>query len=586
MLTELVVRNLGVIGEVSLVLGPGMTAVTGETGAGKTLVVGAIDLLTGGRAASGLVRPGAACAEIEGRFSTGPAYAGDAGAASAGVAGAASAGVAGPAHTGRAGAARAASAGVADAVLAGVGGEGAAADDGEVVVRRVLPRHGRSRSYIDGRLATLRALGELGRSLVDLHGQHAHQSLLRPALQRACLDRFGAVDTAALARLGDDLRQMDEARAALGGDERARAREIDLLRYQLAEIDGAAVEGPGEDERLEEAESLLADAAAHRDAARAAVALLDGDGPVADGLGRALAALAGRSPFEELVDRLAGAEAEVSDLAAEVRARAEDIDENPEALALLRERRQTLAGLRRKYGSSLSEVFEFADAAAERLAQLENREERASDLDRRRSAVAEAVAAEQSRVRRERAAAAPRLAAAVQSHLRDLAMAAARVEVAVEGAAGERVEFLLAANPGHEPRPLARVASGGELARAMLALRLVLISGPPTLVFDEVDAGVGGAAAHAVGRSLAALAGAHQVVVVTHLAQVAAHADHHVLVEKSRGGAGGAPSTGLRVLGSRGREIELSRMLSGSPHSASARRHARELLAAAAGPVG
>lgn len=528
MLTELAVRNLGVIDELSLLLNRGMTAVTGETGAGKTLVVNAIDLLTGGRGDTGLVRPGADHAEVEGRF-----------------------------------------------IIEGGDADG----QSEVVVRRVVPRKGRSRCYVRGRLATVGQLAELGRTLVDLHGQHAHQLLLRTATQRSALDRFGSVDASPLAELTGELRAIEAGLEALGGDERARAREIDLLRYQLAEIDGADIEGPDEDERLDRFEAALADVSAGRAAGRAAVELLDADGPVADGLGRAAAAVEGRVPYAALEERIAGAAAEVADIAAEARIVAESLEDDPAALEQVRERRNLLAGLRRKYGPSLAEVIEFGVEVERRLGELDRREETAAALNSRRSKTAAELAAQCERVRRERISAAPRLAASVQAHLADLAMGAARFEIAVDGAAGEHVKFLLAANPGHEPRPLARTASGGELARAMLALRLVLVEGPPTLVFDEVDAGVGGTAAHAVGRSLAALTGEHQVLVVTHLAQVAAHADHHVLVEKSDDGA--ARSTGARILDDNERMTEMSRMLSGSPHSTAARRHAHELLTAA-----
>ena len=522
MLTELAVRNLGVIGELSLVLDGGMTAVTGETGAGKTLVVGAIDLLTGGRADAALVRPGAQEAEIEGRFVSG----GD-----------------------------------------------------EVVVRRVIPADGRSRAYIDGHLATVGALGELGRGLIDLHGQHAHQSLLRVGVQRAALDHFGDVDTQLLEKLIDDLRAIDAGLAELGGDSRARFREIDLLRHQLAEIDGAAISDPGEDEHLDHHESALADATAHREAAARAVGLLGADSAVSDGLGLAQAALAGREPFVELVGRIADASAAIADIAAEARVSLEAIEEDPAGLAALRERRQMLAGLRRKYGSTLGEVLDFRSEAAERLAELEGYEERAVSLERRRAEVSERLAAERARVLGQRSEAAPRLAAAVESHMADLAMGGARLAVAVGGDAGEQVSVRLAANRGHEPLPLSRVASGGELARTMLALRLVLTAGPQTLVFDEVDAGIGGTAARAVGRSLAALGANHQVIVVTHLPQVAAHADHHLALEKTE--VGGSTLVGLRDLVGEDRLVELSRMLSGSPQSESALQHAEELLAAA-----
>lgn len=519
MLVELVVRDLGVINELGLVLGPGMTAVTGETGAGKTLVVGAIDLLTGGRADPSLVRPGAEEAEIEGRFVLG---------------------------------------------------------DDEYVVRRIVPREGRSRAYVNGRLASISALADLAVDLVDLHGQHAHQSLLRPPVQRSALDRYGSVDTSDLEALVDDLRSLEAGLDELGGDARARAREIDLLRHQVAEIEQSGLTDGDEDARLDVEESLLADAGAHREAAAEVVQLLDADGPVAENIGRALAALADRRPFDDVVERLSGAAAEMADLAADLRGRAEAIADDPARLEALRERRQALRELRRKYGDTLDEVLEFARESASRLADLEHHEDRAAELEARRTETAAALQIEKARIRGLRLEAAPLLAEAVESNLADLAMAGSRLAVDVDGDAGQEVTIQLAANLGHEPLPLARVASGGELARTMLALRLVLTSGPDTLVFDEVDAGVGGEAAHAVGRSLAALTSRHQVLVVTHLAQVAAFADHHVNVRKLE--SEGVVVSDVRVLDPDDRVIELSRMLSGSPGSASARRHAEELL--------
>ncbi len=519
MLIELVVRDLGVIHELSLVLGPGMTAVTGETGAGKTLIVGAIDLLTGGRADASLVRPGADEAEIEGRF----------------------------VH-----------------------------DDEEIVVRRVIPRDGRSRVYLNGRLATVAALSEHGADLVDLHGQHAHQSLLKGPVQRAALDRFGAIDTATLTALVDDLRAVDAALAELGGDERARAREIDLLQHQLDEIEAAAVTGPDEDRQLDREEDLLADATAHREAAALTTGLLDADGAAAGAVAEALAALEGRPPFVDIEERLRSVAAELADLAAEIRERAESIEDDPERLAALRERRALLRELRRKYGSDLAEVAEFARESAARLAELRSHDERAEELDRRRVELLENLEVEQARVRAARLAAAPRLAAAVEAHLQGLAMVGARLEVSVDGPAGDDVVFRLAANVGHEPQPLAKVASGGELARTMLALRLVLSAGPPTLVFDEVDAGIGGTAANTVGASLARLAETHQVLVVSHLAQVAAVADHHVAIFKTE--VDGTTMSAATLLDRESRVVEVSRMLSGSPDSDVAREHAVELL--------
>jgi DNA repair protein RecN (Recombination protein N) len=527
-LTELAVADLGVIAELSLLLGPGMTAITGETGAGKTLVVEAVELLVGGRADGVLVRPGADEARVEGRFT---------------------------------------------------------AEGDEVVLARVVPRDGRSRAYVNGRLATAATLAEWGARLVDLHGQHAHQSLLSASTQRAALDHFGHVDVVALAAARADVARVEAALAALGGDERARAREIDLLRFQVAELDRAGLTDGAEDERLEVDEDALADAVAHRDAGARAVEALSGELCAADALGAAITAIAGRAPFGAQHDRLTALAVELADVAADLRRAAESIEEDPERLAAVRERRQLLHDLRRKYGETLEDVIAYAVDAGARLAELESRDERAAALDAERAAALDAERAAARRVGSARRKAAPALASATQANLAELAMKKARLSVQVGEDPGDAVAFLLSANAGLPLQPLARVASGGELARAMLALRLVLAgagddSAPPTLVFDEVDAGVGGSAANAVGRALAALATSRQVLVVTHLPQVAAFADAQVVVTKDDDGRTTA-ARATRVEGS-DRVIELSRMLSGSPESATAQEHAAELLAAAA----
>ena len=529
MLTELAITDLGVIAELSLVLGPGLTAVTGETGAGKTMVVEAIGLLLGGRADGTVVRAGCAEAIVEGRFVLGT--------------------------------------------------------DDEVVVRRVVPRDGRSRAYLDGRLATVTSLADLSSSLVDIHGQHAHQSLVSPSTQRAALDRFGNVDTAALDAVRASLASIDAALAELGGDERARAREIDLYRFQVDELQRAAIVDPDEDALLERDESELSDAVAHREAgAHASDALGGEDGAALDAIGGALGALGDRAPYLDLAVRLRSVHADLDDIAHDIRAIAERIEEDPERLAALRARRQLLRDMRRKYGPGLDDVINYGAEAERRLADLLSHDQRAADLDAQRVAALRERTTAEAAVRAARLDAAPRLAKAVERHLRELAMPKAKLEVTIDGAAGDEVRVLLAANPGTAPLPLSKVASGGELARAMLALRLTLPAAgdtaPPTYVFDEVDAGIGGAAAIAVGRALAKLARHRQVLVVTHLPQVAAYADHHVAVHKSAQ----SRSTTVRadlVVGST-RVVELSRMLSGSPESVTAREHAAELLRTAA----
>ncbi|MEZ5234761.1 MAG: DNA repair protein RecN [Acidimicrobiales bacterium] len=532
MLEELQVTDLGVIERLGLTFGPGMTALTGETGAGKTLVVEAIDLLLGGRADPSFVRPGATEAVVEGRFAEG---------------------------------------------------------DQEWVIRRVVPVQGRSRAYVNGSLASLAELSELGRHLVDLHGQHAHQSLLAPSTQRAALDLFGRIDLDPVRRLAAETTELERALAALGGDDRARARELDLLRFQLQELDAARLENPDEDAVLEEEEDRLADAVAHQEAAALALAALNDDGGAAEGVASVIAALRDRAPFRPLEERARSLAAELSELASEIRAVAESIEPDPERLAEVRARRSQLRDLCRKYGETLAEVMDEHRALADRAEELEGREGRAAELEDRRRAAADELRRAQRRVGTARRKAAPELAGAVQDRLADLALAKARISVDVAGPdtdpAGDEVTFLLAANPGSPLLPLAKVASGGELARAMLALRLVLskvgYTSPPTQIFDEVDAGIGGAAATAVGEALARLAaGDRQILVVTHLPQVAAWATTHVTVEKRQGDD--STESVARVLTTKQRTVELARMLSGKPESASARKHAGELLTAAA----
>ncbi len=529
MLVELAVRDLGVIDDLHLMLGPGMTAVTGETGAGKTLVVDAIELLVGGKADPVMVRAGATEAWVEGRF---------------------------------------------------VASDPDGRDEIEVVLARAIPAQGRSRAYVNGRLATIAELAEWGVRLADLHGQHAHQSLLAPAVQRRALDHFAGIDLEPLLDARARVRAADAHLVALGGDEQARAREIDLLRFQLDELATAAINGPDEDELLDTEESALADALAHQQAAGAAVAALADDGGVADLLAVAIAELAGRAPFAAVEARLRSVAAEIAEDAREVRMAGEAISEDPARLEVVRSRRQLLHDLRRKYGPSLTEVLAFAAEAGARLAELEQHDRRAAEIDESRAQARAAELAAAAVVAAKRRDAASLLAEQVQNHLGTLAMPRARVEVLVEGDdPADEVTILLSANPGTVPLPLAKVASGGELARTMLALRLVLTAGPPTLIFDEVDAGIGGEAAVAVGRSLAALGADQQVLVVTHLPQVAAFAHAHVQVTKETG----EDHTVARIeqLDEPGRVAELSRMLSGQPESQTARDHAQELLATA-----
>ncbi len=522
-LTELRVRNLGVIDDVTVPLGAGMTALTGETGAGKTLLVEALGLLLGGRSDPSMVRTGADEAVVEGRF--------------------------------------------VDPV-----GE-------EVILARSVVRHGRGRAWIDGRMASLAALTEAASGLVELHGQHQHQSLLHADAQRRALDTFAGVDPGPLESARGLVRRLTGELADLGGDPRQRVREVDLLRYQLDEIETAAITGPDEDERLEAEEDRLSSVEAHRLAAANALDALDDprETGAIDRLAQASRAVGGRPPLAAVESGLRAAMADLADLATELRTVVETWDDDPARLEEIRARRQHLRELRRKYGDDLGEVLAFAEGARARLAAIDRDEERARALDAEIRAARRAEAEAAAAVAAARREAAPRLAAAIQSTLRGLAMPSARLQIEVGGEdPADRVVVLLGANPGEPLQPLAKVASGGELARTMLAVRLAITGDAGVLVFDEVDAGVGGAAATAVGSALAELSGRAQVLVVTHLAQVAAQAGSQVAVRKSE--SGGRTRAEVDVLGAEARVVELSRMLSGRPESASARRHARELL--------
>ncbi len=529
MLTDLRVRDLGVIEDLSLTFGSGMTVLTGETGAGKTLVVEALQLVLGGRASPTLVRSGASEAVVEARFVV-------------------------------------------------------ETDDGEreIIVARSVPADGRSRAWIDGRMSPVSALSEVTSELVEIHGQHEHQSLVTPGAQRAVLDAYAGTDLAPVVALRAELRRLAETMASLGGDAQQRAREADVLRYQVNEIEAAHLSASDEEDQLRQEETRLADASAHREAAAYAGELLEsasgnGDGGVLARLAEAAGSLAGREAFDEYRERIAGAAIDLSDVARGLRDIVEGWEDDPERLVAVQERRRLLADLRRKYGVDLTAVLAFSKEAAARLHELDNAEETAARLEAEQIEVQQRLEAAEEKVRKVRTRAAEKFGTLVGQRLADLAMPGARVEIRVasEGA-GDPIEAALGANVGEAVLPLAKAASGGELARAMLAIRLVAMGGPHTMVFDEVDAGVGGAAALSLGEALHEVSRTRQVLVVTHLAQVAAKADQQITVRKDEV-LGRTLTSAVAVTGEE-RVIELSRMLSGHPDSDVARAHARELL--------
>ncbi|GHF41206.1 DNA repair protein RecN [Streptomyces mashuensis] len=569
------IRSLGVIDDAVVELSPGFTAVTGETGAGKTMVVTSLGLLLGGRADPALVRAGAKAAVVEGRLAVAPG----------------------------------------SPVALRAEEAGAELDDGTLLVSRTLSAEGRSRAHLGGRGVPVGLLGELADDLVAVHGQTDQQGLLRPARQRQALDRYaGDAVAVPLAKYTDAYRRLRAVSAELTElttRARERAQEADLLRFGLDEV-AAAAPVAGEDTELTTEAERLGHAEALSSAATAAHAALAGDPEDPEGVdartlvagaARALEAVRSHDPaLAALADRIGEVGILLADVAGELAGYAGDLDADPRRLAAVEERRAVLAHLVRKYdasGDGVAGVLAWAESAAARLTELDGDDDRIGELTAERDALRAELGALAEELSGARTEAARRFADAVTAELAELAMPHARVSFAVrqnevaDAAAGidvggrpvaygphgaDEVELLLASHPGATPRPIAKGASGGELSRVMLAVEVVFAGSDPvpTYLFDEVDAGVGGKAAVEVGRRLARLARSAQVVVVTHLPQVAAFADRHLVVEKTHEGS--VTRSGVRVMEGEDRVRELSRMLAGQEDSELARAHAEELL--------
>jgi DNA repair protein RecN (Recombination protein N) len=566
-LEELRIRGLGVIDAAALELGPGFTAVTGETGAGKTMVLTGLGLLLGGRSDSGLVRAGEASAQVEGRIRI---------------------------DTEGSVAERAAEA-------------GADLDGDSLIVGRSISAEGRSRAFLGGRSVPAAVLAELADGLVAVHGQADQRGLLRPSVQRGVLDRYGGetveASLATYRRLFAELSAIQAELTEVTARSRERAQEADLLRFGLNEI-AAVAPLAGEDATLRaEIERLAHVDALRRAADDAHAAVSGGDDLRPDVLTRistARQALAETHGRDEVLDglekRLAEAAYLLADVGADLAAYSAGLEADPVRLEAAQQRLAALGGLVRKYAPDIDGVRQWSDDAAARLADLDGDDGRVETLTAEQRRLLGALAEAALALSAGRRAAALRLETAVSSELAALAMPHAAVRVDVRqresdaglpcdgrrlafGPAGvDEVELQLIAYPGATPRPLDKGASGGELSRLMLALEVVLAgSNPvPTFVFDEVDAGIGGQAAVEVGRRLAALARTAQVIVVTHLPQVAAFADNHLVVRKTDDSTG-ASTVVAGVTGAERLE-ELSRMLSGLPESELGRGHAEELL--------
>ncbi len=550
MLIELRIRNFAVLRSAQLRLEPGLNVISGETGAGKSIVVDALEILLGGRASSAVVRSGERRATVEGVFD----IQGDADLAAA------------------------------------LDEQGLEADDDHLVLRREVRSEGRSRAWINGSPATAALLRCIGALLVDIHGQHEHQRLMSAAFQREVLDAFGECGELAAEVAGHFRREaaLQERLDALAERRRDLESRADFIRFRLGEIHGARIR-PGEDDEIQTEVNRLANADLLMRETYALQALLhDDDDAVTDRLSGAAARLRRLAEIDPALEPTASALEDayhsVSDAGAELRSYGDAIDHDPARLESLHERQALLQALMRKYGPTLSAVIETAETLARELDELEAAELDATELRNQVAHAQESCTTSAARLSRRRQDAAKRLAHATEALLPSLGLEGGRFQVDFETLAApsahglEHIHFMATMNPGFPPGPLSRIASGGELSRIMLALKSVLtgIDDLPTLVFDEIDAGIGGVVADKVGERLEDVARGRQVFAVTHLARIAARAANHFVVEK--GTVGGVAETTLRRLTPDERVHEIARMLGGDPESEPSLEHARELL--------
>jgi DNA repair protein RecN (Recombination protein N) len=554
MLTELRIKQFAIIESLALPLAPGFNVLSGETGAGKSIIVGAIGLLLGERASADVVRTGAERATVEGVFD------------------------------------------VAEQpeIAALLDARGIDVDESRVVLKREISAAGRARAWVNGTTVTAGVLAEIGRSLVNVHGQHDAELLLDAEPQREILDAFaGATELAShVASSHAALGAVRQERAELSSRRADAERRADYLRHVAGEIEGAKLV-PGEDTRLDEEVRRLTHADELKQLAASAAAALDGDADAIlsrlGALQRALGSLrridVSLDPLQELFD---SAYYGLEEMARALESYEERVDLDPERLDEATRRRDLVFRLMKKYGPALEDVIETGRRSRVELELVDSAAFDLARLDKVESAATAELSAAAARLTAARREAAGNLSDAVRAVLPDLGMPGGRFDVAlipraepsVTGA--ESVEFRVQLNIGHEMRSLARVASGGELSRVMLALKTILARSDrvPTLVFDEVDAGIGGRVGLQVGDTIRRVAAHHQVLVITHLPQIAARAHHHILV--SKGAKGGVTTADITVLDGDARIDEIARMLGGDPESDVSRAHARELLASAA----
>jgi DNA repair protein RecN (Recombination protein N) len=557
-LVEMRVSQFALIEDLTLKFGPGLNVLSGETGAGKSIVIGAINLLLGERAVTEQIRQGEDSAFVEGIFACPDSCA---------------------------------------AEISALLEEAGIAAGEELIVAREMSRSGRSVGRVNGRAVPISFLKEIGQLLVDLHGQHQHQSLLRPDYHRELLDSFGGEKCAASRHRVESLyRRRQELMAqlsALGHDSAERERRMDILSFQIKEIEAAKLE-PDEEERLLKEERILAHAEKLGQLLASAYnGIFGGDErggvpAVIDLLAAARGELQEAAQIDEklapLVEMLESAATQVEEVSFELRDYRAAFEYNPAELAAVQSRLEQLQALKRKYGQTIAEVIDFGRRAAEELARLQNSETLARELEEEIAAAGEQLEEASRQLSALRREAAERLEPLLGSALRELAMPNARFSVVISPLehftlmGKDRVEFLFSANPGEEVKPLAKIISGGEMSRVMLALKAIFAGQDriPVLIFDEVDAGIGGAAVQSVAEKLAALAAYHQVICVTHSPQIAVMADNHLRLYKEIDGD--RTLTRAEQLNPEKRRAEIARMLDGAEIDRAGLEHVDSLL--------
>jgi DNA repair protein RecN (Recombination protein N) len=562
MLKELNIKNFAIIDQLQVEFTPGLNVLTGETGAGKSIVVDALNLALGERASADLIRTGCQEAVVEAAFEL--------------------------------------SAGSATEIRDLLAEQGITVDSGEdLIVRRVLSASGKNKVYINGSLANLATLAAIGMSLADIHGQHEHQSLLSLERQMEMLDSFGDLtglreELAAVYRRLQDVRK---SLAELETNARDRAQREDILQYQKNEIETAALK-PGEDEELTSEQKILSNAEKLAGLSRAAdEALYAADGSVLSGLKKAMTSLREITAIDNrlapVLELCEAGRAQIEEAAREISSYAERMEFDPGRLEQIGDRLDMIQKLKKKYGGAIEEIMAFGAKASEELERMERSTENIERLKSEIQAIKFGLTAKAQELTKNRVNAGRVLEKKIEAELVQLGMKKAILSVKITQEPGgdtldgcklgprgaDRVEFLISPNPGEEPRPLAKIASGGELSRIMLALKAILVEGDsiPTLVFDEVDAGIGGAVAEEVGKKLKRVAAKRQVFCITHLPQIASMATNHYGVAKFV--KMDRTSTEVRLLDKQERVDEIARMLGGKTITEATIKHAEEMIA-------